>query len=340
MLHCDHDTNTSEALRQSLQTSCFIHDIYIEPKTREVTPEKAPPTLNDNTPSPSPTPSRSKSKRILKKRKTSADVSSIYAVPSREAPPPPQQRRRTHHEFVRELAAEMVGRKTRAEEAGSEGRSTILDQNEIEVASGQWRNGTSGKDLYPHNGKEDDERSTFGGETVDVIPGPSRSPFGSKRVLKPRTTKAPLIPTHNATPPTPDGETTPTSSLKHAVSVERHKKQGPPPPPCREKKRSSLKQRNRVGFHGTDLDLATWTADTDGGEDGVRGITQVKLDMAGVGENITSALMDQAGSRLGRYDFILQGFLVWRRGGGGGEGCLVCSTFPPNFCICRLVPIM
>ena len=194
--------------------------------------------------------------------------------------------------------------KERTEEDEVAGGSAILDPNETEFASDQWSSITAGKDLSSHKRMEDEERATLEGETVDGIPEVSRSTFRSKKILKHRTTPPPLVPSQNATPTTPDGNITPSFPLKRDaketfMGVDRPKKHAPPPPPSANGKsqmKPSPKQKKQIGLeeHGANID--------GGGEVGeMRGVAQVKIGMAGIEASITSALIDQAGSRLGRY---------------------------------------
>lgn len=257
-------------------------------------------------------PSRSRNKRSLLKKKMSVDSNLGSSGHSRGAPPPPPVRRRTQPDFMKELALEMAGRKIKRTDVSAilEEQEGTEHQNEMETVSSElWTDEIPCKDLYPRKGKEDEEeRGEIGEEMVDGLPGGmSVSPFRARKTLRPRTMPAPPPPSHNAPPTMLDGDTTPTFSMKRdlgetVIGVNRPKTQGPPPPvSSKPLKKASVKQVHGVGVDEPDsaVPMHELCTEYEGkGEDGeVGGVAKVKLEMAVVEESITSALMDQAGSR-------------------------------------------
>lgn len=268
-----------------------------------------------------PSPSKSKQKRT-KKKKTSdssepgsgveGEGSPKHGKKKIVPPPLPPQRRRTQPEFMRELEAEMAGRRNR-EGGATEGKDTPPMAGRRNRNSGEG-GATEGKDTPPTaerksgdngeggatEGKDTPTLSRVGSDkepnlTTNLNLDRNQSTFGSplrtRGLLKPHAGAAPMPPSSVALP-------TSTSHAGEGEEVLKHPA-NPPPVLAKPQKAPGTKQ----GCSG--LDEPDFAVPDNGGskqEAEEAGLirSKVKQDLLVVESSITSALKEQAGSRMGR----------------------------------------
>ncbi len=226
-----------------------------------------------------PSPSKSKSKRSIRRKKNiEVENDEGGGGPTHTTgrkgvlPPPPPQRRRTQPEFMKELAAEMKGRRNREDTPPIAIRGGVVTGHPISSESVDEE-----ENISP---VEQTDGGEGGGGESNQIGSPVRSRGTKGAILKPRTRPAPLPPSSKAPPTTEEG-----------VSASKGKSL-PPPVSSKPKKVVS----GNAGFDEPD----SATPLVMSGEPEANNEALIKQSMVDKEEAITMALKEQAGNQPGK----------------------------------------